>query len=281
MSTKKTMRASRKSVTSRLVRRDHERERALAAANLYRTIALGFSYPEPASINSVRQATGDLVRALGRGALTPVLAPALRASLRVWRATTAQSLAAEHSRLFLGAGIVPLREGGYGDGMRFAGQPVDIADLNGFYLAFGFAPPPSAPNPPDHLGTELEYVSLLHLKKAFALQRGRLSQAKLVEHAMARFLQDHLGRWVAAVEASLRDADAIAAYVLLAKLMEKAVAADCIRLGVRPTSAGIGNAVDPMQGDDFKCPLATGELDKQRRANPEIQPSKVPLANAL
>jgi len=258
---KTTQQASSKSGASRLglVRREQERERALAAAALYRLIALGFSYPQPMLINSVRQTAGDLVRALGRGAVSPVLAPALRASLRAWRSTTAQTLAAEHSRLFLGAGIVPLREGGYGDGMRFAGQPVDIADLNGFYLAFGFGPPTSAPNPPDHLGTELEYLSLLHLKKAFALQRHRLSQAKVVEHAMARFLQDHLGRWVSAVETALRDANASAPYLLLAKLMERAVMAECARLGVQPTAAAIGNAIDPIQSDAFRCPLATGE----------------------
>jgi TorA maturation chaperone TorD len=280
MRAKRTMQGSSRAVAPRLVRREQERERVLAAAALYRVIALGFSYPEPMLINSVRQATVDLVRAVGRGAVSPVLASALPALLRAWRATTAETLAAEHSRLFLGAGIVPLREGGYGDGMRFAGQPVDIADLNGFYLAFGFGPVPSAPNPPDHLGTELEYLSLLHLKKAYALQRSRLSQAKIVEHAMARFLEDHLGRWVAAVEAALRDASGAAPYVLLAKLMERAVAADCARLGVRPTAAGIGNAIDPLQSDTLRCPLANGKPAKQRRGLPETPQFKVPFTTS-
>ena len=49
-------------------------------------------------------------------------------------------LSIEHSRLFLGAGLVPLTEGGFGDGMRFAGQPVDIAD-DALRLASAFPPP--------------------------------------------------------------------------------------------------------------------------------------------
>ena len=74
-------------------------------------------------------------------ALPAHLARMLNETEQAWRGVTIAPLSIEHSRLFLGAGLVPLREGGFGDGMRFAGQPVDIADVSGFYLAFGFALP--------------------------------------------------------------------------------------------------------------------------------------------
>lgn len=246
-----------------------EREQLLANAALYRLIAQGFSYPEPELLCSVRRNALELAAAAARGELVPALAPALRALGRAWRTASAQSLETDYSRLFLGAGLVPLREGGYGDGLRFAGQPVDIADLNGFYLAFGFELSDTAPNPPDHLGTEIEFVSLLHLKKALALQRGRMREAKIVDQATAHFLEDHLGRWVSSLAAALSEGQASAPYALLAEVMKKAVAAECARLGVKPAPARRGTANDPMAGNTLVCPLVAAEpIPEHARGEP-------------
>jgi TorA maturation chaperone TorD len=236
-----------------------EREQSLATATVCRLIADGFSEPDTLLIDAVRTTARDLVQGAGPRPVAPAYAPTLRAVLRAWRAVSAECLGAEYSRLFLGAGLVPLREGGYGDGLRFAGQPIDIADLNGFYRAFGFEVSASAPNPPDHLGTEVEFLSLLHIKRAMALDRGRRREVRIVDHAMARFLEDHLARWVGAFGLALREAGAGATYVLLAELAGKVVSAECARLGVRPRAAGRGTAIDPMESDELICPLAAGE----------------------
>jgi TorA maturation chaperone TorD len=236
-----------------------QRERLLGKAALYRLIAQGFSYPEPEVVCSIRRSALDLGAAAARGELAPQLAPVARALGRAWRTAPVQDLATEYSRLFLGAGLVPLREGGYGSGLRFAGQPVDIADIGGFYLAFGFTTSDAAPNPPDHIGTEMEFVSLLHLKNAHALARRKVRDARIAELALGRFLEDHTGRWVPSLEAALREADASAPYALLGELMKKAVACECARLGVKPQIAGCGAASDPIANDTLICPLAVAE----------------------
>ena len=243
-------------------RQNHQQP--LVAAALYRLVALGFTYPDRALINAMGAAVLGVLGAASAGTVFSAFAPGLRTLLRAWRAMPARSLAEEYSRLFLGAGLVPLREGGYGDGLRFAGQPFDIADLNGFYAAFGFELAQDAPSPPDYLGTETEFVSLLHLKKAVALQKGQLRSAKIVDYAMARLLEDHLGRWTAAFGAALQEASAAAPYALLATLLRKAVAADCARLGVKPRTARIGTARDSLEGDTLVCPLAGHEAAKER-----------------
>lgn len=235
----------------------------LVAAALYRLVAQGFTHPNRALIGAMGDGIRDVLGTLNGKAASSGFAPNLRALARAWRVMPARSLAEEYSRLFLGAGLVPLREGGYGDGLRFAGQPFDIADLNGFYAAFGFELAQDAPSPPDHLGTETEFVSLLHLKKAVALQKGQLRSARIVDHAMARFLEDHLGRWTAAFASALQEANAAAPFALLATLLRKAVAAECARLGVRPRTARIGTARDSLEGDRFVCPLAADEPSKQ------------------
>ena len=243
------------------------RERELAPAALYRMLALAFSNPEPRLLRSIIRECGRLKIALARGALPPHFARSLKDVNREWRAVTIEQLTADYSRLFLGAGLVPLREGGFGDGMRFAGQPVDIADVSGFYLAFGFVLPDSAANPPDHLGAELEFMSLLHLKMALALQRGRSEHARVTRSAMAAFLQDHLGRWAEPFAATLAERGAAPAYRATGRLLSRAVAAECASLNVKPAKATPGAGGDPVAGEQLVCPFG-GHTDTISGADP-------------
>ena len=232
------------------------RRDTLASAALYRMLALAFSNPEPELIRSVVSSCAALRIALKQGTLPVRLVHSIKEADREWRHVGAAGLEAEYSRLFLGAGLVPLREGGYGDGMRFAGQPADLADVSGFYLAFGFALPESAASPPDFLGAELEFMSLLNLKLALAFQRRRHDHARITRNAMARFLEDHLGRWAEPFATALADADATPAYRTMGRLLARAVETDCLSLKVRPSKARAGSGKDPIGGEELVCPFA-------------------------
>lgn len=232
-------------------------------AALYRLVACAFAFPDSAQRARVAAILGE-AGAPGETAPSPRLASSFRAFARAWRMTPSGDLAAEYSRLFLGSGLVPLREGGFGDGLRFAGQPIDIADLNGFYAAFGFALTEDAPSPPDYLGTEAEFLSLLHLKKAIALSRNEHERALIVSRAMARFLTEHLGRWVDSLGTALREAGASTPYARLGALLREAVAADCKQLKAKPKSARCGIAPDPLAKDRLECPFAEREREQVR-----------------
>lgn len=232
------------------------RDQLLARAGLYHLIAQGITYPDAGHAIHIQSATRDLLEAAAQGALPRPIEPALREVLRAWRTAELAALRAEYSRLFLGSGLVPLREGGYGDAMRFAGQPADIADLNGFYLAFGFE---LSGSPPDHLGTEAEFVSLLHLKAQWALVRGRPREVRLAEHALGRFLEAHLGRWTTALQGALQDARAMAPYATLAAVLRTAVETDCFRLRVKPIALGRDNHFASIADEALVCPFANGD----------------------
>jgi putative dimethyl sulfoxide reductase chaperone len=232
------------------------RGEALALAALYRMLALAFSNPEPELARSVASACAALKIALKQGTLPVRLVHSIKEVDHAWRQAGAAGLEEEYSRLFLGTGTVPLREGGYGDGMRFAGQPTDLADVSGFYLAFGFALPESSASPPDFLGAELEFMSLLNLKLALAYQRRRHDHARITRSAMARFLEDHLGRWAEPFAAALADADAAPAYRTMGRLLARAVETDCLSLKVRPSKARAGSGKDPIGGEELVCPFA-------------------------
>ncbi len=73
-----------------------------------------------------------------------------------------------------------------------------IADIAGFYKAFGLEVIPGTDRP-DHLGAELEFLEVLALKEAVALDQGDATGAGVCAEATRWFLEEHLGEWTDAV----------------------------------------------------------------------------------
>jgi TorA maturation chaperone TorD len=73
------------------------------------------------------------------------------------------------------------------------GSPANLADIAGFYRAFGVE---IAGEKPDHLVAELEYLALLALREAHAREAGDDEHAVLCAQARASFLRDHAGCWL-------------------------------------------------------------------------------------
>jgi DMSO reductase family type II enzyme chaperone len=71
----------------------------------------------------------------------------------------------------------------------------ELADINGFYSAFGFNVGGAVRERPDHLATELEFMHLLVLKE---LRAPEAEQIEICVDAQRKFLEDHLGRWIEA-----------------------------------------------------------------------------------
>ncbi|MBI3098585.1 MAG: molecular chaperone TorD family protein [Planctomycetes bacterium] len=100
-----------------------------------------------------------------------------------------ESAAAEHFRIFRPAGpISPLASDHIGSG--FADKGPILADIAGFYRAFGFTP--LAGEPPDHLASMLAFLSFLALKQAYALHAGLDEEAAIAREAEEKFLATHL-----------------------------------------------------------------------------------------
>jgi DMSO reductase family type II enzyme chaperone len=71
----------------------------------------------------------------------------------------------------------------------------EMADVAGFYKAFGVEVGSSGPRP-DHITAELEFMNLLAVKEGIALQEeGGREHAEICRNASRAFLRDHLGRW--------------------------------------------------------------------------------------
>jgi DMSO reductase family type II enzyme chaperone len=228
--------------------------RVLLRGTVYQALALGFAYPSP----SVRERLNAQWRTLLNS--TPPWPEGVRGGFQraagLLETTDGELLEREYTRLFGPAGGCSLRETSYGDAARLLGRAAHLADISGFYLAFGLQPASGAGAPEDHIGVELEFMSLLNLKEAYALAEGWDEQAQVTRDAQRSFLQDHLGTWISALTARLRSADPHPFYAALGEILQRLVTEDARRLGVSPVALP-GPAADPdMGGDTFECPLA-------------------------
>lgn len=224
-------------------------EDLLETAAVFRALARGFSYPDAGHKAAMRREFSNIKKS------TIGLREIERVS-RAFRNADEVSMAAEYSRLFLGNGPVSLHETAYGDGRRIAGRTHELADISGFYRAFGVEPSATNPDLPDHICTELEYYSLLLVKQAYAESRNQLVNRKVTEKAAKTFLEQHLGRWIGALVNNFREHSAASPYLELANALQAVVTAECKRLRVRPQLREGRLPFDEMQAEEFVCPHA-------------------------
>jgi TorA maturation chaperone TorD len=145
-----------------------------------------------------------------------------------------------------------------------------MADIAGFYQAFGFRSGGSVRERPDHLSAELEFMYLLALKEAYAVENSLTEQAEICADAQRKFLQDHLAAWIGPFRRSLErstgerlgEAGMQSPYLKLSRLAEAFITSEAERMAVRlaPQQAG---ALKPTPfNPDYSCAgCAVAELE--------------------
>ncbi|MEB2285688.1 MAG: molecular chaperone TorD family protein [Myxococcales bacterium] len=225
----------------------------LARAARFRAFALGLEYPSADVRREIERRWRELA-AQSDAAAGP--AAGIAAALAALAATDPEELEAGHVRLFGPAGTAPLTETSYGDPGRLLGKAAALADLGGFYRAFGVLPGSRHARPEDHLALELEFASLLALKEAWAFARGDEAALLVTGEAARKFFAEHLGTWLDAWSAGLDAAAPPAFYGCLGALVRDAVRAECARLGAEPVVLA-ARAVDrEVGGEALSCPRA-------------------------
>lgn len=218
----------------------------LGRATLYRLCGAALGYPGPGRLDEVAR-LADAAREIADRSLHERLA-ALADSAA---AAEPSSVAAEYVALFDGAVKCSPYEGAYGP-PQMAGKSAQLADIAGFYTAFGLEPAPGQPDVEDHIATELEFLSALAVKEAWALAERNDEHAEVSRKASAAFLTDHLGRWAPAFAAALDAATDLAYYRAVARLIAAWVAADAARLGLEPVPLGPAPP-EADAADSFDC----------------------------
>jgi TorA maturation chaperone TorD len=224
----------------------------LARAARYRLLATAFAHPEPGRLAELAgspwpETDGD--------------PESLRRAGATFREACAgadpAALQEEHVLLFAREVRCPPYETSWGDGRRLGGKPIELADVSGFYAAFAVEPSDVYREMPDHIGAELEFMSVLALKEAYALAEG-LAEARAITREAARsFLGSHLGRWAPAFADGVEARAPSPVLRAAAALLRELIAAECRLLAVTPEPAGPMAAAEGP--DAFSCPFAAPE----------------------
>lgn len=114
-------------------------------------------------------------------------------------------------------------------------QSQQLADIAGFYKAFGLRLDEKAHERVDHLAVELEFLAFLSLKEAHALEGQKAAQVDICRDAQRKFLKDHLGRWLPAFGDCIKRKLPEGAYTKVTQALVLFVAWECRRLGVAPS----------------------------------------------
>jgi len=109
-----------------------------------------------------------------------------------------------------------------------------LADVAGFYRAFGLQLATDFHDRPDHVSAELEFMEFLCFKEIHGTERHPEARLAVGREAQVKFLGEHLGRWVFAFCRRLQDKAAGTHYRPLAALLRVFAASELRARGFDP-----------------------------------------------
>ncbi len=256
----------------------HDIDAALARAVVYRALSIGFQMPTADRLRRLR--AGDryatvvaALRALDGGTASDALRYAA-SRLATFTPPEVEALTTSFVRLFghTTRGLVCACETEYGADNQFH-QPQQLADIAGYYLAFGLRPVLASDARADHVACECEFMDFLNRKEALLLssaagssERARDDETLDVTRAAARtFLRDHLGHFGRAFATRLVVEDADGLFGRLGSVLAALLDAECARLSI--AGGPVDLIVRPEVEDDapMACGTASELIQVQRR----------------
>jgi TorA maturation chaperone TorD len=208
----------------------------LARAVVYRTLSLGFQAPTDDRLRRLgaqdgfRAATAAL-RRLGLDCAADRLSAVLLPD--------GDTLAATYWRLFghTTSGPICACETEYGPDNSFH-QPQQLADISGYYLAFGLRPSATSEARADHIACECEFLDFLSRKEALWSSHPPHvpdgdATLDVTRRAVSTFLRDHLGRFGRAFATRVIAEDPAGYFGGLGHVLLAFVESECARLGVQ------------------------------------------------
>lgn len=133
----------------------------------------------------------------------------------------------------------------YFSGSQIYQQTQDLADISGFYKAFGVeVSKDDTTNRWDHIAVELEFLHFLTYKLAFAIENHGDKEQESCLAAKKKFLNAHIGRWIKAFSSSVEKKSPVAFYREVADMTNEFIHLDMKNLGVD------AEEIDELQGNE-------------------------------
>lgn len=236
---------------------DTERaKKALARSSLYSFLSRGFAYPTKEGLEEIK--TGVTSRELKGSAsclgeeLLQYVEALCEALEREVAPLGLRDIEGGYNRIFSMGLLCPHHETFYTSAHVFM-KSQDLADIRGFYGAFGFRLSEKEKELADFIGTELEFMHVLCFKEYHALEKGEGEKAELCREAQTKFMEGHLGTWTEAFSKTLSATAHMDYFITLGKLLEKFADFDCQYLGVTPKHVLLPEQGWKQEAEPFTC----------------------------
>jgi putative dimethyl sulfoxide reductase chaperone len=247
---------------------------AIARSFLYRALAQAFEEPSQESWLWLCQNETRQVIHLATMAFREHTGTAIQSSseklVSQFKPTLFEDFTSDYLSAFGHAarGPCPINEIEYGDlkaDPLF--QPHRLADLGAFYRAFGLELSTNAGERHDHLCLELEFMSVLAAKEAYAIEN-QLEEEQLAVclDAQKKFLREHLGRWTPAFARRLTGSISEGPLSALAEFTRQLIEADCQWVGVKSGSEDL--FLRPVDENEESLCASCGITNLPPGANP-------------
>jgi len=241
---------------------------ALARAVVYRTFSTLFQSPTDAGLRQIGARDGFPVVAAAWRYLAP---PGGEAGVDLQGVELGpipvpdlETLESAYVRLFghTARGPVPSCETEYGMDNAFH-QPQQLADISGYYVAFGLGVSTASATRVDHIACELEFMDFLNRKEALLLATPAPAGTgdetiEATRQAMRTFLRDHLGRFGLSFASRLAAEDPDGFFGALGRWLLAFLERECARLGIEAGPADL--VLRPETPDDL--PVGCGTADE-------------------
>ncbi len=198
-------------------------DNALTRSTVYSLLAKSFLYPTEQICQFISSVSYEdaLLDFLSRQSNEVELQQYLELRSSVSDSRHREPLEAEYNRLFahLGSAKCPPYETEYGHKNVFQ-KTEAMADIAGFYNAYGLEPSTTDTERVDFIGMEMEFMSFLTLHEAYARDHDEREHLNVCIDTQRKFLREHLGRWVSVFARILSNSSSNAFYVSLGHITE-------------------------------------------------------------
>jgi hypothetical protein len=125
------------------------------------------------------------------------------------------------------------------------GHTAKLADVSGFYRAFGFH---VTGERPDHVTAELEFTCWLLAAEAAARRAGDNDRAEVCDEARSAFVRDHLGGWLDELADQIAAREPTSPVGRLVRAAARFVEAEASRQGVEIVAVPVVRPWDDVDG---------------------------------
>jgi DMSO reductase family type II enzyme chaperone len=232
--------------------------RAMARSALYRFFSAGCGYPTDERDRMLREDALPAARAAAFIAARKMI-PNLGCLARHLDSSAVDEMQAQYH---LAIGHLPLPdcppyEAGYLGGAQFREENI-LADIGGFYRAFGLRLGRNEAERPDHVTVQLEFMRVLTFREAYARAHHGPAEVRICRHAQRRFWRDHLGRWLASFGVLLATRSPRSFYGELGSSLQEFAEAESRTLG-KAELAREPRIDEPLPFGEMECSVGTDE----------------------